>query len=215
MGAATARAASSARACAHAPGQRPSKSSPNSSSPCGDAAGQPRRSSDVAALLGATSLLAAVAGWWRMASPHGLRFALNSPSPWSPCWRSASAHLEPGAAPVRGEHAAPRRHFPMAAQPAAVACARRRIVGKPRPTDRQQRGQAKPNQATLRWPNGTSTVPALVALPASDRCRQQGPQRCACISPTWNTDWAKPWRPLKAKRAMRDDSGTCATSCKP
>ena len=55
---------------------------------------------------------------------------------------------------------------------------------------------ARPNQATLRWPNGTITAAA-----------SSGPIALPVLPPTWNTDCASPCRPPDAMRAMRDDSG--------
>ncbi|MCW0417816.1 hypothetical protein NB689_003570 [Xanthomonas sacchari] len=34
-----------------------------------------------------------------------------------------------------------------------------------------------------------------------------GPSAVPVLPPTWNTDWARPWRPPEANRAMREDSG--------
>ncbi len=55
---------------------------------------------------------------------------------------------------------------------------------------------ARPNQATLRWPNGTMTAAA-----------SSGPIAVPVLPPTWNTDCAKPCWPPEARRATRDDSG--------
>src|SRR5215207_5170403 len=52
------------------------------------------------------------------------------------------------------------------------------------------------NHATLRWPRGTTMKAA-----------RSGPIADPVLPPTWNSDWAKPWRPPEAILATRDDSG--------
>ena len=48
----------------------------------------------------------------------------------------------------------------------------------------------------LRWPCGTTMKAA-----------SSGPIARPTLPPTWNTDWARPWRPPEASRATREDSG--------
>ena len=55
---------------------------------------------------------------------------------------------------------------------------------------------AAENQAMLPWPRGTTMNAA-----------SSGPIAEPVLPPTWNSDWAKPWRPPDAMRATRDDSG--------
>src|SRR6187401_1655575 len=55
---------------------------------------------------------------------------------------------------------------------------------------------AAPNQAMLRCPFGTTMNAA-----------SSGPVDAPALPPTWNNDWANPWRPPDASRATRDDSG--------
>ena len=52
------------------------------------------------------------------------------------------------------------------------------------------------NQEMLACPRGTTMKAA-----------SSGPIDCPACPPTWNSDWAKPWRPPEAMRAMRVDSG--------
>ena len=55
---------------------------------------------------------------------------------------------------------------------------------------------AAENAATLGRPNGMMTQAAA-----------SGPMAWPALPPTWKIDWAKPWRPPEASRAMREDSG--------
>src|SRR3954452_10578777 len=55
---------------------------------------------------------------------------------------------------------------------------------------------ARENQATLRWPRGSTTKAAA-----------SGPTADPAFPPTWKTDWASPCCPPDAIRATRDDSG--------
>src|SRR5687767_14326629 len=55
---------------------------------------------------------------------------------------------------------------------------------------------AAENQATLRWPRGTTTKAA-----------SRGPIAEPALPPTWNSDCAKPCRPPDAILATREDSG--------
>src|SRR5471030_2915982 len=51
-------------------------------------------------------------------------------------------------------------------------------------------------QATPRWPHAATTKAA-----------DSGPSAEPVLPPTWNSDWARPWRPPEAMRATRLDSG--------
>ncbi len=55
---------------------------------------------------------------------------------------------------------------------------------------------APANQEAACWPYGTITAAAI-----------SGPRAVPKLPPTWNTDWASPWRPPEASRAMREASG--------
>ena len=52
------------------------------------------------------------------------------------------------------------------------------------------------NQATEAWPKFKTMSAAI-----------RGPSAWPRLPPTWNSDWASPWRPPDAMRATRADSG--------